>query len=352
MIMVADSQTRQFNPPDVTATTSTKWWPYYAIEGTPVTMSANVGEKYLITVVPQKGYKLTEWQKDGNNWTAVGTTGSYTTMQTLTPDKCTKAGANGMNVTDTRNDVSYTVGMFAERCWMYSNLRLEGGTHLTSNDSDLGEGMTFDVPNNTKANAEVVGSEDVWVDWYTKKEMIECKGGVSEAVAPFEPGNVIQQGKTCDDNTDAITEYYYNWYTAIANDAAGDPPTERGDASGSTAAREALDKQAEGSICPIGWRLIEEGAPGNGELIARSRVEIDTLITAQQADKDNNPGHLITSGDFYSGHQNYVGNVGYWWAASRWSDAIGLCLGFSESGASFGSNAKVDGRPVRCILRN
>ncbi len=357
MIMVADNQTRQFNPPEVQTATTTKWWPYYAIENTPVTMKVDspttpAEVKYLVTVVPKKNYKFTYWQKNdaGTEWTAVGeaatTTTAYKPMSELTQAECQAAGESGMNVTDTRNNVSYTVGIVSNgsdfsRCWMYSNLRLEGGTPLTPDDSD--------VSGNTSVAEAVMATE--WVDWWSKKEMIECKGGVGNDIKPFESYGGNDKDRFCLDNQNTVTEFYYNWFAAIANDAVGDPPTDAGSYEEGSTGHASLDNQTKGSICPRGWRLLEEGVAGDKQLI-NGCDEIDTFAAAQGANQEEWTGRLAAPGHFWAGQQHHVGMYNYWWSASRFNDAWGRTLAFDHGVAYLVDSNKRDGESVRCILRD
>ncbi len=246
-----------------------------------------------------------------------------------------------MNVTDTRNNVSYTVGMVGDFCWMYSNLRLEGGTQLTTDNSDVNQ-------NTTVADAVAAGD---WENWWSKKEMVECKGEAGQDVTPFEYNGGKDQNRTCADNTSTVTEYYYNWYASIANDAEGNTPTNGGSYEEGSVENAGLDQQAKGSICPKNWRLMEEDTPGDGRLITK-HDEIDAFVNAQKADQENWPGRLSTSGNFWTGQQHYVGLRGFWWPAFRHSDAYGGFLAFIYGGAYLHIDNKVVGDSVRCILRN
>ncbi len=210
--------------------------------------------------------------------------------------------------------------------------------------------MTFDVPESAKANDTVAGDGDVWVNYWSKKEMIECKGAAGQDVTPFE-SNGADRGKLCADNQTTVTEFLYNWYAAIANDAEGVPPTDKGSADEGSIGRAELDSQAKGSICPRGWRLLEEGVVGDKQLIT-GHSEIDAFINVQKTNQEDWPGRLSTSGYFYSSQQHNVGSIGRWWSASRHSDANGRALAVFYDGAYLDGTNKHDGKSVRCILRN
>ena len=102
------------------------------------------GTKFIVTVIPKPGYKLSKWQGlgslnledrtlltttytvpenpfGGSTMTAVGEPGSYTAIKDFTKADCSTA----TNVTDERDGKSYTVAPVGNSCYMLSDLRLD-----------------------------------------------------------------------------------------------------------------------------------------------------------------------------------------------------------------------------------
>lgn len=219
----------------IVADSSENWKPYYLYEGDSKTFTTpSEGTKYIVTVVPYQGNKISSdssnssWDIEYNTGTLAnntlltttyitGTAGNvltisgeeitednkYPTMQDLTLAQCpayTESVA-GINVTDSRDDKSYTVAKFGNYCYMLSNLRLDGDTELTPTNSNVTANYT--LPSDTYG--------DYWVDDYCKPYMVNADG-----------------------------EYYYNWPAATATSSAG--------------CNDGTDYSV-GDICPAGWSL-------------------------------------------------------------------------------------------------
>ena len=314
MIMVGDPTKNQVN-----------WWrPSYGFPGADIIMPVTEGERIIVSVTPKPGYKLGSWTKIGEGaqtWIANGVSGTYKNMSSVTHSECIAAGKEGMNVTDGRDGTSYTIGKFENRCWMFSNLRLKPGATITPSDSDVTSDFTLPTQSDS----------DVWTsdaqNYYAKKNIKACRGVAGYTSSGY--------GNSCKDQDYGVTEYYYNWYTATANDAVGI------EAASSGQAIESLDDQSKGSICPKNWYL-HRMPSGNDN--------ITSLMKIWNADKTNNLGRLIASGYFFSGTQKDVGRQGTWWSNNRNNDDLAWRFTLSSGGANGGYNFKYFGNSVRCEL--
>ena len=310
---------------DPTKNSPNYWRPSYGFLGTDIVMPVTSGQKIVVSVTPKANYKLSSWTKttgSSQTWTANGVSGTYQKMKDVTHEACVAAGEEGMNVTDERNGVSYTIGKFAERCWMFSNLRLEPGTTLTSSTSAVSSNFT--LPTQADSDAWTSASQN----YFSKKNMKVCKGAIGYTTSG-------SGGGKCADQTKGVTEYYYNWYTAIANDAVGSTPTSN------TSATTDLDSQSKGSICPKNWHLHTE---------TTGRNQINDLTTLWNENKADNPGRLVSSGSFYAGGQSNVGARGRWWSASRGSDNDGLQMRLNNGSPDAAYYTKSYACSVRCEL--
>ncbi len=273
------------------------WMPYYAssvdADNSIVFTAPTEGEKYIITVVSEAGYKLSSnnehssWKIDYDSGTlasstlltttyVVGSTGNiltvsaepitetnkYPTMQDIAVTECPDytSAATGINVTDIRDSKSYTIAKFGNYCYMLSNIRLDGGTTLDTMTSDV-SANTFALPDQT-----------IWTD--------ESQNHHCEARMKYING-----------------EYYYNWYAATAN-----PTT--GYANYACPRNDTLDGASLGSICPAGWTL-----PAYNNM-----REMMNLLW----DNGANPGSFSSTG-YYDGMRR--GN-GYWWSKTPFSYGI------------------------------
>ena len=225
--------------------------------------------------------------------TANGAVGTYATnMKDLTLANCS---TTGVNVTDERNNRSYTVAKIGNYCYMLSNLRLEGETALNSTTSDV-SADTFTLPSQTGTGTS--------------------KNRYCEARMSYVGG-----------------EYYYNWYAAKAN-----PTTGLTDSS--SCATETYDNASLGSICPKNWTL----------------PTYSDITPAVLWNSGANPGMLSTTGTASAGTQSGVGYTGKWWSSSRRAnqDYNAYALGLFKSSGTLTLNRNYDnekymGYPVRCM---
>ena len=171
----------------------------------------------------REGYKFTGWNTiaggtgtsygDGANYTAPADPSSYTItlyaqwekeatyMQDFTASQCSSlASSSDYTVTDRRDNNTYTVRYINGNCWMTQNLRLAGGTTLTSTYSNVSSSYTIPTTDLTSGNS-------------------------------YTDGRIHNSGNT-------TTGYWYNYCAASAGTVCSQ-----------------TQQDASYDICPKGWRL-------------------------------------------------------------------------------------------------
>ena len=301
--------------------------PYYASGTNDIRFNNPTnGTIYTVTVVPKLNYKLGSWSTNATNtglasqtlltttytvngsetltatgaYAPVGATGAYTNMKDLTLANCSTSGTN---VIDERNGRSYTVQKLTsgstQFCFMLSNLRLDGGTELSSSNSHVSS--TYTLPTDASQNG--------WTNDYCRPYMIH-----------------YNQVNTSDGSNEYRNEYYYNWPAATARNNSSNTSSCSNDTSNSL-----------GDICPANWSI---PADGTGALQLNNDTFRTTLLNSKS---------LATSGFFYSGTQYSVGSSGYWWSSTRYSDSLAYYL-YLYSGSAYRFNGnKYLGFSVRCM---
>ena len=190
---------------------------------------------------------------------------------------------------DSRTSTSYSVKMLSlngtKTLWMMSNLKLPGGTTLTTSDSNVTADYT--IPSDTGSSG--------WVNDFCKPYMASKNG-----------------------------EYYYNWPAATA----------RTNSTSSASGCSNDTSNSVGDICPKGWRLP----------VYSGEVDNSTWRSNLQAN-----GSLTTTGNFNSGSQYNVGSYGRWWTSTRNNDYSAMLLNSDGSTAYADYNNKGIGNSVRCM---
>lgn len=215
-------------------------------------------------------------------------------MKDLTLANCSTSGTN---VIDERNGRSYTVQKLSvdantSFCFMLSNLRLDGGTELSSSNSNVSS--TYTLPSNS------------WSKDYCMPKMIHY---------------AQLNGSEYRD------EYYYNWPAATA----------RNNSTSGTSSCSNDTSNSLGDICPANWSI---PADGTGALQLNNDTFRTTLLNSKS---------LATSGRFYSGTQSSVGSNENWWSSTRSSNNNAYVLYLSSGSAGRGYNNKYSGCSVRCM---
>ena len=128
----------------------------------------------------RNGYAFTGWNTapngsgtsyaDGADYTVTPATGDATVMlyaqweeipiiQNFTLADCQSQASNGnVTVVDSRDNNSYTVRYISGACWMTQNLRLPGGTTLTTSDSNVTRSYTLPSSSTSGFNSHTVAN--------------------------------------------------------------------------------------------------------------------------------------------------------------------------------------------------
>ena len=200
--------------------------------------------------------------------------------------------------------------------WMLDNLALSATTNgntprvLTSSDSDINpNGVTYTDPSTSQQVTKTTFTMPTET-WSSSNQDYYCKAIMAVATSGNED------------------YYYYNWYAAKANPYECSGPTSP---TNSTATNDAYSL---GSICPAGWTL----------------PDYSNDITTAMLNTTGNPGALVTSGNFRSGSQIFVGTYGVWWSSARTkSNGNAYILLFDDPNVIRDNSSEYDGLSVRCM---
>ena len=223
------------------------------------------------------------------NWQA--TLSAISNMQQMTSTICSATAAGtSKNLTDTRDNNTYTVNKLADgKCWMTQNLRLINKT-INGSDSNLPSGTTFNVPASNLSNfSGTYNTSAAYID--------STYGG------------------------------YYNFYTATAG-------------WGTTSATSGNTTK---DICPKGWRLPTGSYDG----------EFATLYDSYNSSAlmRGTPGFVLPGWAFI-GKVNNQGSDGYYWSSTSSGDNYSYKLSLTSSYVSTSSYAeKYRGYSVRCVAQ-
>lgn len=219
-----------------------------------------------------------------------------TTMQDITLAQCQQFATDApLTLTDTRDNNTYTVRYIDGRCWMTQNLRLAGGTTLTSADSNVASDYT--IPTTPLKDSE--GS--------------------------YTDGQVQKAGNT---------DYGY-WYNFCA-------------ASAGTACKDIFEEEFQGStydICPAGWRL-------------PIMLELEGLYDLGSLTY-NSAFLPVVGGYWYNGSRSNAKINGLWWsstASDSYSSLYNLDYVYTDNGDGsasdflyFGTQDRQSGLYIRCV---
>ncbi|MDL2327718.1 hypothetical protein LJC64_03570 [Ruminococcaceae bacterium OttesenSCG-928-A11] len=272
-------------------------------------------------------------------------------------------------LTDNRDNTKYQVRKMPDgKCWMIDNLKLAGGTTLTTANTNLNgtqgsdfaaKWATLSAPvHDTATHNNGVCTADSSVAKANGSGYLTCDGTVyTDAndgfVAYSDPsigGNYYENcvaGTYYGTSESSLTGcgYLYNWYTATA---------------GSGNYQKGTDTYATASICPAGWRLpyniesndfaVLNNAMSTGE-IGPSTYNNDKTNTHWLY---NGPFMGSLSGIYSSGTSLYMnqGNSGYYWGSRATSvgGAYGLQININGVNPNNGTNGKANGQALRCLI--
>ncbi len=228
---------------------------------------------------------------------------------------CNALGDKIAYLVDSRDNNIYTVAKLKDgNCWMTQNLRLGkvGETMLlTSADSDVENNFTLPESNISKFYLRDYGD-------YTSRQPEEYD---NDAVY-LDPVQVKKYGG------------YYTWHTAVAG--SGDHTT--------------LNKDAQSSICPKGWKLPSENIYRTfGEYYPTPNTFINESVAGFVLG-----GSIGTRRDAEGreaiGGQNTSGF--YWSSTAKNYSASAFEFNFTASSINWNPNMnRFDGRSVRCYAR-
>lgn len=138
-------------------------------------------------------------------------------MQSFTSDQCQSLATDALIILgDARDNKTYTVRYINGNCWMTQNLRIDSGTVLNPDTSNLAVGATYIIPTaSLEANSPNFPGYD------------------SE-----DPVNSYSSGRIQDSGDDTVG-YWYNYVAASAGTITGSSNSE----------------EAQYNICPKGWTL-------------------------------------------------------------------------------------------------
>ena len=244
---------------------------------------------------------------------------SITNMQQMTSAICTASAiGDTKTLTDTRDNNTYTVTKLADgKCWMTQNLRLAGGSKLTSADSNVASDYTLPATNN----------------------------------GAFSSDNSTQQMRNSTDNDYGA---YYSFNAATANSAASQ--------SSGTAAYD---------ICPKGWRLPTGNTSGEfyklaqqypaGSLTGSSNTTgWTTSGVNSKAGRWLGAANAASGGAFFpaAGYMDTrasvqaPGSYGYYWSSTLPNANAAYYLYFSSNAITPATNGlRYVGISVRCVAK-
>ena len=238
----------------------------------------------------REGYKFTGWNTiaggtgtsygDGANYTAPADPSSYTItlyaqwekeatyMQDFTASQCSSlASSSDYIVTDRRDNNTYTVRYINGNCWMTQNLRLAGGTTLTSTYSNVSSSYTIPT-------------------------------------TPLEGSSYSCTAGQVQDSGNTTTGYWYNFCAASAG----------------TNCQDSTKYDTTYDICPSGWRLptYSEQQGIVGYISAFSPVTGGNYYRGSLSTSSTN-GYWWSSTASYSGNQYYL----YYYNGSLYTSNVG-----------------------------
>ncbi len=214
---------------------------------------------------------------------------------------------------DSRDSTVYQVakltdGSGTSKCWMLDNLAL-GSTsqsyHLTSNDTHLNSGATYDLPKSA------VWSSSSTASYINADYKTTVSSDVKDQVGSWKVG------------------VYYNYCAASAG----------------TICTASATADAGYDICPRGWKLPSGGSNGDFQKLY-DNTSYNTY------DKYRDALHLPMSGFFRNSPIN-KGKTGDWWSATASVGASRYYLLVASTSASvnakMGDGTRSDGQAIRCI---
>lgn len=294
---------------------------------------------------------------------------TLSTMQAMTPKLCEDTFTPGnkttdpvptATLTDTRDDKTYTVAKLADgNCWMTQNLDLDldTNTELTPADTNISANWT-PMRNTINFTGELAsGWENDYYTPYSANpgDIYYYSSGTSNDDDQYASLADCQAAHPdCSAHNHAGN--YYNWSAAVA--------------SNDTSSIIEQFSNAEGSICPAGWRLpvdrnVDSWTEGN-ELDAMVSSYKDIVGEAQiggggtymyRSYLENGfskirtvPLWLVRTGNISYGWLSSIGySGGYWSSTADGSDYAYQLSFFSGNVSPANSPSRYLGQSIRCV---
>ena len=243
---------------------------------------------------------------------------------------------------DGRDGRVYTVARLADgNCWMTENLKLDNEPELSENNT---HNPDLPLTNNYEEEAtsnKLSASSNNWCNsWSTTEEQIACYNhsnlntdNVANAASSpaFAQDFTSSAHKNFDGN---IASYgnYYNWYSATAGNGT----------------YEKSSGNADGDICPKGWRLPTGGS--SGEFKALNGVMGNDTSSLGSSNWRSFPNNFVYSGGWNGSSAGGRGDNGYYWSSTANNNVFAYYL-YLYSGYVYPDNfnSKYFGYSVRCV---
>ena len=275
-------------------------------------------------------------------------------------------------LTDIRDGQTYAIAKLADnKCWMIENLRL-ADTHQEGANT-VPTTLTTTNTNNPLNDGNVVTLKHNYADTTTYTNLSSTSNvAYDETTAP--EGWCTTDSAACDDQSRLRTDNtanrisyvptsnmsttanlysygnYYNWYSATAG---------RGTHGKNTG-------NAEGDLCPIGWRLPIGAGSGEFGILSNSLGGYKNASdVAQQMTTSTTPTSIIMgerlrrfpnnfllSGDVHSGTLRNRGSAGSYWSSRPLYGSFAYKMYFNSSYVDPGTENfyKWGGSSVRCLV--
>ena len=290
----------------------------------------------------------------------VPTLSAIDNMQDMTPAICQASSENETKqLTDTRNGKKYWVAKLADNnCWMTQNLDLDLSTSkpLTPDDSDVSSNWTptasttTSIFSNTSSTGQYSWDPGMYVksdpdgysnycfdvDSLSDSDCTSAGWTDVSSMTPMSDGttNTAISGNTY--NAHYLVGNYYQWNAATAG------------TGGTITSTNATD-----SICPKGWQLPTSNNSNSGSFQALMNAYSISSNTTGSTKITQSPLYFHPSGGVNSGSLRYVGNYGYYWSSTAYSNSS-LAYSLTFDSGYVGPSGIINryyGQSVRCLAR-
>ena len=243
---------------------------------------------------------------------------------------------------DGRDGNVYTVARLADgNCWTVENLRLDSDATIstTNTHNPVVDGDKVAIINNDgNTSAHLSPSSSQWCtsrdEACLNQSNLNTNNVANTAISPAFSQDFTSSAHSSnfDDN---IASYgnYYNWYSATAGNGT----------------YEKTSGNADGDICPKGWRLPTGG--DNGEFKALNELMGNDTYTLGSNNWRSFPNNFVYSGYWYGSSASSRGYRGFYWSSTAFNTGYAYSLYFGSDYVTpgTGNGSKYDGYSVRCV---